>query len=223
MSSDSFFSCTGSMWKDLLVRHRSHDYLWISTRSRQRTWQAGQPNQHLFDKLVCCCSELIAKVRYECMHVVRSKTWCKAQDHVVSSILSSTVFRQWETSRVFSVMQWRKHPSKWQPNMQGKLLSHGCLVYMSLYWCCTGAQTAAATTCNSTALFIAVVSCHPRDVIITIISSRDLDVVASLGVKGHIMPSPGFRGICMAAMLAWWLCRWWCWLGSRFMPILPWP
>ena len=49
------------------------------------------------------------------------------------------------------------------------------------------------------------------------------DVMPSLGVKGQIMPSPGFRGICMAAMLAWWLCRWWCWLGSRFMPILPWP
>ena len=36
----------------------------------------------------------------------------------------------------------------------------------------------------------------------------------------YIIPSPGFMGICIAAMLAWWLWRWWCWLGSRFILIV---
>ena len=73
-------------------------------------------------------------------------------------------------------MQWRKHVrivANKHAASKGTLATAGCLEYSSLYWCCTGAQTAAARACNSTAqcFFIAVVSCHPWDVIITIMSS----------------------------------------------------
>lgn len=221
------------LWRELGSR------LWSSLPSNERTEITSQFNQQ--PSINPGCPVIKWDVKYE---------WCAALMWTWFSWtkILPVVHAQRKNSRpVQSSVSCHEESIyvKWRPNMQqGKLLSNGCLECMSLYWCCTGTQTAAARTCNSTVLvhcwrLTPSLGCHHHNHVIlrdldvhpqgpgctlyNAIPESQSDVRPSLGAKGHIMPSPGFRGICMAAILAWWLCRWWCWLGSRFMPILPWP